>query len=1473
MNTAPRTVVKDVPAGNGRRRSRFAGTLLLLLLAVLALLAADAVYGASADLTVEVVRVDNDPADINDTFTVRIRPVNFGPGVSGSGFYFARLVSPAATAEVISVTNSPGQTCSHTTGNSSQAFCFHSGLPVSSHATLDDVYLEFTVRTGVVEGPVRINLRITNDDGDPVPDNDRPHFFVDIDNRADTDVCYAVDEEGTENLVRFNRDGSGVSVIGPTGAVNMESIAFGPLAEGQPLYAFSNDQFGELNINTGAFVTIGSPVGSLLVDTDQDGEVESTRNPNDVDGLTVHPHTGVMWATERETTEDFIFAVNQATGAAIPNAFGNDTSGDPIGGLVIDFTGCPDPTVDDLDDIAIHNDGRWFIILSEGAMGDSAQMAQLTLGPDGLPDGGVAQCGLVYDICGDVVEDMEGLSFDEDGRMWGTTGFDGNASQTPACGNNTNNNRAWTFDLDAGIQSNIGGSGNTGWVVTREANLVSVGQDYEGSDCRTTAANGVNTIAGRVWFDLDQDSLNHDIDEGGFDGITVNLYYDANGNGIIDAADRIVQTTETDINGDYQFTVAPGGSYLLQVDTNDLPNGAGGAMPFLTTDNIERAVFSPVGGGNQELRNDFGFAVNATAAVIREVSSRLVDGQAVITFDTAVEAGSAYFTLYRHDPDENTWRVVNRRPITALPGDLLGGRYQVVDAGVSAGERHRYALVETEVDGTRRRYGPYRVVIGAGPSVGAPSRDQASRTVRRALGSDGFDRQAHRAGVESRDRARSSQRIRQRDLLGRGQGGRASRRAFPRDNAFHITVDRDGLHHVDAAHIAAQLGLATRQVQRMIDGQQLSLDSGGARVHYLPARRGGLYFYGTALRGNPYTVENVYWLRTGQGRHMEVNKRQGRHRDVPGGGASRHRSTTQEAWFTDTVVVESNKLAMTTLETDPEADIWFWQVLVGGVSSFDTVVSTPGIVDGGDGARLRVHVKGATDFAEVEDHRFAATVNGVDVGVSGFDGIGRQAVAFDLPPGLLREGGNTVALRALAIEGGARPVSWLDRLEVDYPRAFRAHDNHLRLPGGTTGEVTVTGFGERRISVFDITEPNRPVLLAGLAIDGQDDAWQVRFQVRRDHHYLALTADGAQRPATVELDQPDSLRRIQGADYLVIAPAALHDGAEALAALRDDRFVTRVVALQDIYDAFHHGIRHPRAIRDFLRHAVSNWSRPPRHVVLAGKGTLDHRDALGLGTNLLPLWLTSTPHGLFAADTLIFDLVGDDGVPDVSFGRIPVVDNDGLLAYVDKLARFERDHVPGRHALLVADDPDMGGDFHAASNDIAAILANYPVETVHVADASSTANHRADLHRSLGNGPWLLNYVGHGAVTAIGSPALLENDDVPTLANGSALPVLLALTCAVGNSSYPGFDSLSETLLLHASGGVVAAVAPTGLSYTQPAHALNRLLVDAFADPAGTGSIGEATAGALAAWPLSGSLQYLRRIYGVIGDPAVRVGP
>ena len=322
----------------------------------------------------------------------------------------------------------------------------------------------------------------------------------------------------------------------------------------------------------------------------------------------------------------------------------------------------------------------------------------------------------------------------------------------------------------------------------------------------------------------------------------------------------------------------------------------------------------------------------------------------------------------------------------------------------------------------------------------------------------------------------------------------------------------------------------------------------------------------------------------------------------------------------------------------------------------------------------------------------------------------------------------------------------------------------------------------------------------------------------------------------------------------------------------------------------------PAAIKTFLQHSFSNWTPPaPTYVLLVGDGSYDFKNYSGYNpaTYIPPFMADVDPWwGETAADNRFVTLAGEDTLPDMLVGRLPVNSYAEAQTVVDKIVYYETDPAPGnwngRH-LFVTDNPDGAGDFHShADEGYVRVNAPFWSNRYYLGTDSDIGSHiytDADLLRisfidSVNLGAGFLTFHGHaswlqwaaeGIVRFYPSPPYpaSEPNDLASFHNQMRLPVVLEMTCFTASFHRPEYTTVDEGMLTRAGGGAVAVWGSTGLGLATGHTRLQTGFYDAL-------NQGETTLGALT---LAGKTNlYASGIYldlldtfTLLGDPAMQL--
>lgn len=161
-------------------------------------------------------------------------------------------------------------------------------------------------------------------------------------------------------------------------------------------------------------------------------------------------------------------------------------------------------------------------------------------------------------------------------------------------------------------------------------------------------------------------------------------------------------------------------------------------------------------------------------------------------------------------------------------------------------------------------------------------------------------------------------------------------------------------------------------------------------------------------------------------------------------------------------------------------------------------------------------------------------------------------------------------------------------------------------------------------------------------------------------------------PAGYLITEPDSLLN-NGCDYLVVTHDTFTDATYPLCELRDSLGLeVRMAELSLVYSVFDSGPRDQR-IRSLMERVYHYWQPRPEFVLLVGDASRDTTQGDFLPVRRFPKFSYPYARGLteHGADCWYTTLEGDDSLPDLVVGRLPVSRPAQAESVVTKIVRYE----------------------------------------------------------------------------------------------------------------------------------------------------------------------------------------------------------
>ena len=397
--------------------------------------------------------------------------------------------------------------------------------------------------------------------------------------------------------------------------------------------------------------------------------------------------------------------------------------------------------------------------------------------------------------------------------------------------------------------------------------------------------------------------------------------------------------------------------------------------------------------------------------------------------------------------------------------------------------------------------------------------------------------------------------------------------------------------------------------------------------------------------------------------------------------------------------------------------------------------------------------------------------------------------------------------------GGNNATGYLDFLELNSNASLRFDGGQLAVRRGeiepTTAQYKMDGAGTST-RVWEVTTAGaeREMKLT----NGQWSDSTV-------HPTLYMVFDGSQYLTPTAINEIDNqnLHLAEAADLVVVCNPQFVSQSRQLASLHEimDGLKTLVVIDQEVYNEYSSGKQDPMAIRSLLRDLKSRHpDSPPRYLLLFGKGTYDNRNITGHNMPSVVAYETAYSFDDEGASYCSDDMLGyldstaigsSSEKLNASVGRLPAKNKEEADRMLDKIEGYimmrdlQSDDERGdwrNWVALLADDADPGSPYDstfAHSNEVVSrnLSKNYPqlnqdklyADSYHQS-TGAIGSYYPDLnnalHQRMNNGCLLINYIGHGSATYLGTERYVELNDLEGYKNTDRLPLFVTSTCSYG---------------------------------------------------------------------------------------------
>ncbi|HZS46659.1 MAG TPA: choice-of-anchor Q domain-containing protein [Blastocatellia bacterium] len=928
---------------------------------------------------------------------------------------------------------------------------------------------------------------------------------------------------------------------------------------------------------------------------------------------------------------------------------------------------------------------------------------------------------------------------------------------------------------------------------------------------------------------------------GATDSVTANFYYPPT---IVDPNESNLKLFFFNGSG-WQIVKSSGGIDPVKNTTDNLDGTTSGGRITVVFDSTSSPMLSQLTG------TIFTMSTVSTPTAV-DFNSATVTNTAnsnVIEWTTGMEVNNLGFNIYREAGGE---RVKVNPSLIAGTALMVGGNVRV-EAGNgyawidnNAGANASYWIEDVDLNGTSVWHGPFGVTASSGASS-LRSRSTLISELNRSISSqdDSTRQTGYPAGFNLISNPTGS-------ALSVTNGRSPSRPApipvslqkqwsITSRSAIKIAINKTGWYHLNMADLmeaGLDSGANPQTLQMFVGATEIPIRVTSANPGTLSATD-SVEFYGPAI-DTPTSNTQIYWLVSG----IQSGKRIGTQQSP---GAS---NNTGPGSFLYTVERKDRTLYFSSL-LNGDQENWFGPIVSTTAAQQSVTVDH---LDKNSTAQASIEI--ALQGVTTNGHNVKLMLNGSAVENITFNGMAHNTTMLAIPQSSLIEGNNEISIVAL----NSGDVSLVDYVRITYAHTYTANNNSLFTTVPASQPVQMNGFTSDQIRAIDVANPNQPIEVEG-TIGGESGDYSVSFGPAMQRNLLVFTPDQMMSPLSITANQPSTLNKSVGANFVIITYKNFAQSIQPFVAFKQSQgYSVAVVDVEDIYDEFSYGVHSSYAVKDFLNWSYLHWPKQPQYVLLAASASLDPKGYEGLGNqDFIPTKLIDTSSMETASDDWLVDF-DNDGRPQMSIGRLPVRTAADASSLVNKIIAYEQSG-KAQAAVLVSDISD-NADFNRPNNQIKALIPSQ-MNVVSIVRGQTTTDAKTDLLDQLSQGDRIVNYEGHGSVN-LWRGNLLTSNDVPALQNKRVAPLIVTMTCLNAYFMDPRATSLGEALIRVQNGGSASVWASTSMTDTGNQAVMNQAFFNQIFSNANI-TIGQAIRNAKSAE----SDNDVRRTWVLFGDPTM----